>query len=191
MSSAAYASLNRISDTVKPRLLFPNGITDLTVDLPGQSGPPPTSRSRASSAPREAGHTEPVHNKSRWKTREFYVYYLAFILVVPNMVHAVVKLSRGQSSERRLSQSVSRGRSHTDNRLLNQQSRIQTITPSRTGSGMDGCSAGRSYVGREGGPSQANLPLDQHAEPRSPHACRTYPTTSGTHSAQTFRYSSP
>jgi len=96
MSSSAYASLNRISDTVQPRFLFPNGITDLTVSLPGQSAPPPATRSRAQSGQREAGQTEPQSNPSRWTTKEFYFYYFCFIMVVPNMVTAVMKLSRGE-----------------------------------------------------------------------------------------------
>lgn len=97
MSTSTYASLSRMSDTVKPRFLFPNGITDLTVDLPGQSAPDRVdrNRSRANSTPREAGTTEQPTNRSRWRTKEFYVYYLAFIVVVPQMAYAVIKLSRG------------------------------------------------------------------------------------------------
>jgi hypothetical protein len=96
MSSSTYASLNRISDTVKPRFFFPNGITDLTVTLPGQSGPPPTGPSRRPSAQREAGTLEPIFSPSRWRTKEFYLYYAVFLVVVPNMVRAVVRLSRGE-----------------------------------------------------------------------------------------------
>ena len=96
MSAPAYASLTRISDTAKARFIFPNGITDLTVDLPGQSAPPPAGPARRPSAQREAGTAEPVYNPARWGTKEFYFYYLVFVAVVPNMVRAVVRLSRGE-----------------------------------------------------------------------------------------------
>ncbi len=141
MSTSAYASLNRISDTVKPRFLFPNGITDLTVDLPGQSAAPPTLQARRPSAQREAGTTETIYNPSRWKTKEFYLYYVVFILVVPNMVTAVVKLSRGRSQ---LGPTVAPPPGNrADPTAARPQNRTQTITPLHTGSGLAGSLAGK------------------------------------------------
>lgn len=87
-------SLNRLAAFTaahdKPAWFFPNGITDLTVSIPGQEPSQPSSAGAGGPLP---GQQLP---RSRWRTREFYVYYGVFVVIVPCMAKAVVDLSRGE-----------------------------------------------------------------------------------------------
>ncbi|GAA5825473.1 hypothetical protein JCM5353_005315 [Sporobolomyces roseus] len=59
-------------------------LTDLTVSIPSSSSKNPTS-----TIPRSTG--------SRWRTKEFYLYYLIFLIVVPNMYYSAVKVSSSKN----------------------------------------------------------------------------------------------
>lgn len=85
-------SLNRLAAFTaakdeRPAWFFPNGITDLTVSIPGSE--PRAQQTTPGQQPQQLP-------RSRWRTREFYVYYAVFIVIVPCMAKAVVDLSRGQ-----------------------------------------------------------------------------------------------
>ncbi|GAA5985144.1 hypothetical protein JCM10908_002541 [Rhodotorula pacifica] len=70
----AHAILQSPLQGLRSRTSSPSkwSIVDLTVKVPTPSAPP-------------AAHTQLQVNKSRWRTKEFYVYYLVFVLVVPQM----------------------------------------------------------------------------------------------------------
>lgn len=67
-------------------------VTKLTVDVPAPGGGSATSSSSSSAS------QEPPPGPSRWRSKEFCVYYALFLLVVPRMAKATVDLSKGACS---------------------------------------------------------------------------------------------
>lgn len=62
-------------------------ITDLTVSI----APSSSSSSRPTSS-----STPPSTSRPRWRTNEFYLYYVVFLVVVPQMYLSAVRASSGQ-----------------------------------------------------------------------------------------------
>ena len=61
-------------------------LTDLTVSIPSSS----SFKNPTSSTPTRSPSPS---TRSRWNTKEFYFYYLIFLVVVPNMYYSAVKVS--------------------------------------------------------------------------------------------------
>lgn len=108
------------------RSLLPSSLTDLTVSIPSSTSATSTSPSasargltrpsspslqidstrrpglaaaRAARSLSPAGRREVAQEaagKGRWRTREFYLYYAVFALVLPRMGWSVIRLSRGE-----------------------------------------------------------------------------------------------
>lgn len=74
---------------------FKNGITSLTVDIP-QSKPSSrkqliNSNSTTTARTRELN----LPSISKWRTKEFCLYYAVFVIAVPYMIKSAVDLSKG------------------------------------------------------------------------------------------------